>query len=112
MTLSNHLLLILNKHLDQPIIFTAKASVSVNKKKMCLIDRDIPQMGVNGFVVKILCPCRFKNSAALDQSERGKGREGREGSGWVATVALVRTKLHSRGSPGDKSPATRINNNN
>ncbi|KAL4648572.1 MHC class II regulatory factor RFX1 [Arapaima gigas] len=47
-------------------------------------------------------------------SQRGQSEErrGREENGWVATVAPVRTKRHSHGSPGDKNPATRINNNN
>lgn len=39
---------------------------------------------------------------ALANQNRGRGREE---SGWVATVALVRTKRHSRGSPGDKNPS-------
>ena len=77
---------------------------------MSMIDRDVPQMGVDGFVVEICCSCHFKTiwQRSANQSDEG----GREGSGWVATVALVRTKRHSHGSPGDKNPATRINNNN
>lgn len=45
-----------------------------------MIDRDVPQMGVDGFVVGFCCACHFKtiwqNSANQSKEGGGKGAGG------------------------------------
>lgn len=54
----------------------------------------------------------FNDATSTSYVSQSAMREGRAFDERVATVAPVKTRRHSHGSPGDKSQATGVNNNN